>query len=125
MSAHLVIGAAAEVDGNVAYRSTREAEVNSAAIGGSVIQRTPLPANIQVRALQLLTLVLVMLILTAAGLLLASAWPELFGVDDDGRRKRLADLAGRVGGPGITVDRSRRPRADPRRRSPRPRPCLC
>ena len=73
----LVIGAAAEVEGNVAYRSTREAEVNSARIGGSVIRRTPLPANIQVRALQLLTLVLVILILTAAGLLMASFWPDL------------------------------------------------
>jgi len=74
----LVVGAAAEVDGDVGYRSAREAEVNSNAIGGSVIQRTPLPANIQVRALQLLTVLLVMFILTAAGLLLASAWPEQF-----------------------------------------------
>ena len=74
----LAIGPAAEVEGDVAYRSTKEAEVNSSAIGGSVIQRTPLPANIQVRALQLLTVVLVMFILTAAGLLAASAWPEQF-----------------------------------------------
>jgi hypothetical protein len=74
----LVVGPAAEVDGDVAYRSTQEAEVNSSAIGGSVIQRTPLPANIQVRALQLLTVLLVMFILTAAGLLAASAWPEQF-----------------------------------------------
>ena len=73
----LVIGAEAEIEENVAYRSTREAEVNSVRIGGSVIRRTPLPANIQVRALQLLTLVLVMLILTAAGLLMASFWPDL------------------------------------------------
>ena len=73
----LVIGSAATVDGNVAYRSTREAEVNSGRIGGSVIHRTPLPANVQLRALQLLTLVLVLLILTAAGLLMASAWPDL------------------------------------------------
>ena len=75
---NLVVGAAAVVDGDVGYRSAREAEVNSNAIGGSVIQRTPLPANIQVRALQLLTVLLVMFILTAAGLLLASAWPEQF-----------------------------------------------
>jgi cytoskeletal protein CcmA (bactofilin family) len=75
---NLVVGAAAEVDGDVAYRSTREAEVSSSAIGGSVIQRTPLPANIQVRALQLLTVLLVAFILTAAGLLFASAWPEQF-----------------------------------------------
>ena len=74
----LVVGPGAEVDGDVAYRSTREAEVNSSLIGGSVIQRTPLPANIQVRALQLLTVLLVMFILTAAGLLAASAWPEQF-----------------------------------------------
>ena len=74
----LVVGSAAEVDGDVAYRSTREAEVNSSAVGGSVIQRTPLPANIQVRALQLLTVLLVMFILTAAGLLAASAWPQQF-----------------------------------------------
>ena len=71
----LVIGPLAEVDGDVAYRSTREAEV-SGSIGGSVIQRTPLPPNIKIRALQLLTVLLVMLILTAAGLLSASAWPE-------------------------------------------------
>jgi cytoskeletal protein CcmA (bactofilin family) len=74
----LAVGPAAEVEGDVAYRSTKEAEVNSSAIGGSVIQRTPLPANIQVRALQLLTVVLVLFILTAAGLLSASAWPEQF-----------------------------------------------
>ena len=71
----LVVGPLAEVDGDVAYRSTREAEV-SGSIGGSVIQRTPLPPNIKIRALQLLTVLLVMLILTAAGLLSASAWPE-------------------------------------------------
>ena len=74
----LVIGPAAEVDGDVAYRSRREAEVNSAAVGGSVVQRTPLPANVAVRALQLLTIVLVMFILTATGLFLASGWPEQF-----------------------------------------------
>ena len=73
----LVIDSAAEVAGNVAYRSTREAEVDSSRIGGSVIHRTPLPANVKVRALQLLALVLVMLILTAAGLLMASVWPDL------------------------------------------------
>jgi cytoskeletal protein CcmA (bactofilin family) len=74
----LAVGPGAEVDGDIAYRSTKEAEVNSSAIGGSVIQRTPLPPNIQVRALQLLTVLLVMFILTAAGLLSASAWPEQF-----------------------------------------------
>ena len=73
-----VIGPGATVDEDVAYRSTREAEVDSGAIGGSVIQRTPLPANIAVRALQLLTIVLVMFILTAAGLFFASAWPQQF-----------------------------------------------
>lgn len=72
----LVVGPGAEVDGDVVYRSTREAEVSSSSIGGSIIQRTPLPPNIKVRALQLLTVLLVMLILTAAGLLSASAWPE-------------------------------------------------
>jgi cytoskeletal protein CcmA (bactofilin family) len=71
-----LIGPGAMVEGDVAYRSTREAEVSSTAIGGSVIQRTPLPPNIKVRALQLLTVLLVSLILTAAGLLAASAWPE-------------------------------------------------
>lgn len=74
----LTVGPAAEVDGYLAYRSTTEAEVNSSAIGGSVIQRTPLPPNIQVRALQLLTVLLVMFILTAVGLLSSSAWPEQF-----------------------------------------------
>lgn len=74
----LVIGATAAIEGDVAYRSTHEAEVNSSIIGGSVIQRTPLPANVRVRALQLLTVILVMFILTATGLLLATAWPEQF-----------------------------------------------
>ena len=74
----LVLGPAAEVEGDVAYRSNREADVNSAAIGGSVVQRRPLPANVAVRALQLLTVVLVMFILTAAGLFFAVAWPEQF-----------------------------------------------
>lgn len=72
----LVVGATAEIEGDVAYRSTREAEVNSSVIGGSVIQRTPLPPNIKVRALQLLTVILFMFFLTATGLFVALSWPE-------------------------------------------------
>ncbi|MGH8927679.1 MAG: hypothetical protein ACRDWH_04975 [Acidimicrobiia bacterium] len=75
--ANLVVGSTARVEGDIAYRSTRQAEINSELVGGSVIQRTPLPPNIRVRALLLLTLGLVVLVLTAAGLALAATWPAL------------------------------------------------
>lgn len=55
----LVIGDGAAVEGTVRYRSEREAEIGEASIGGSVIQETPLPANIRLRAVRLLTMTLV------------------------------------------------------------------
>lgn len=62
---------------DLAYRSSSEAEIDATDLGGSIIHRTPVPPNIRVRALQLLTLALAILILTSGGLVLASAWPDL------------------------------------------------
>jgi cytoskeletal protein CcmA (bactofilin family) len=74
----LNVGAGARVEGDLGYRSSSSAEINATDLGGSVIHRSPLPPNIRVRALQLLTFLLAILMLTAGGLLLAWAWPALF-----------------------------------------------
>lgn len=73
----LSVGPTARVEGALGYRSSSEAEIVAVDLGGTVIHRTPLPPNIRLRALRLLTLALVMLILTAGGLVLAWAWPDL------------------------------------------------
>jgi hypothetical protein len=72
----LVIDSAAEVEGGVSYRSRSEAEVAANATVGLVVRRTPLAPNVEVRALAILTLLLVLLFLTATGLLFASSWPR-------------------------------------------------
>lgn len=73
----LSVGPAAVVEGDLGYRSSREADIDATDLKGSVIHRTPLPPNVRVRALRLLTLTLGMLILSAGGLVLAWAWPNL------------------------------------------------
>lgn len=87
----LVVGRAARVEGSLVYRSSSEATVDAADLGGSIIHQTPLPPNIRVRALGLLTLALAILILTSAGLVLAAAWPDLLesAVTAAGRGPRI------------------------------------
>lgn len=96
----LVVGGAARVEENLAYRSSSEAEIDATDLGGSIIHRTPVPPNIRIRALQLLTLALAILILTSGGLVLASAWPDLLesAVTAAGRGARTW-----LGGVGIIV----------------------
>lgn len=55
----LVVGDGASIDGTLRYRSDREAQIGEASVGGSVIQETPLPANVRLRAVRLLTMALV------------------------------------------------------------------
>ena len=73
----LRVGETTRVEGDLAYRSRAEAEINAANPAAAVIRRTPLPANIRVRALVFLTLTLTILVLTAGGLALAVARPDL------------------------------------------------
>lgn len=65
--ASMVVGPSTDVAGQIGYRSRREAVIE-AADPGELIHRTPLPANIRVRALQFLTLSLLWLFLFAGGL---------------------------------------------------------
>jgi hypothetical protein len=65
------------VGGDLGYRSPQEAEgMGQATVEGTVAHKTPLPPNIRVRALALLTRFLVVIGLTAAALLVAWGWPE-------------------------------------------------
>ena len=72
----LVITGPLEVAGDFGYRSASEAEgLDEANVGGVVAHKTPLPPNIRIRALGLLTRFLVILGLTCAALLVAWGWP--------------------------------------------------
>jgi cytoskeletal protein CcmA (bactofilin family) len=65
------------VGGDLGYRSRREAEgLDQAEVGGAVVHKTPLPANIRVRALSLLTRILIVLGLLGASLLVVWGWPD-------------------------------------------------
>jgi cytoskeletal protein CcmA (bactofilin family) len=73
----LVVTGPLEVGGDLGYRSATEAMgLDQAEVGGVVAHKTPLPPNIRVRALGILTRVLVVLGLTAAALLVAWGWPR-------------------------------------------------
>ena len=84
---NLLIGPTAEVEGQIGYRSRREAVVE-AADPGELIHRLPLAPNIRVRALQVLTLSILWLFLLAGGLIAIRFWPE--------RLERAANAARRV-----------------------------
>ena len=72
----LIVTGPLEVAGDLGYRSPSEAEgMDQATVGGVVAHKTPLPPNIRVRALGLLTRFLVVLGLTSAALLVAWGWP--------------------------------------------------
>ncbi|HEY6627663.1 MAG TPA: hypothetical protein VI193_01610 [Acidimicrobiia bacterium] len=65
------------VGGDLDYRSGVEASgLDQATVGGAVVHKTPVPPNIRIRALTLLTRILVVLGLSAAALLVAWGWPE-------------------------------------------------
>jgi cytoskeletal protein CcmA (bactofilin family) len=78
-----------EVGGDLGYRSGREAEgLDQADVSGVIAQKTPLPPNIRVRALGILTRVLVVLGLTAAALLVGWGWPDRTRVAGNRARAR-------------------------------------
>jgi cytoskeletal protein CcmA (bactofilin family) len=65
------------VAGDLDYQSPAEASgLDQATVGGAVVHKTPVPPNIRIRALGLLTRFLVVLGLTAAALLVAWGWPD-------------------------------------------------
>ena len=73
----LIVTGPLDVTGDFGYRSPSEAEgLDQATVGGVVAHKTPLPPNIRIRALGLLTRFLVILGLTCAALLVAWGWPE-------------------------------------------------
>lgn len=73
----LVISGPLKVTGDLGYRSPSEAEgLDQASVGGVVVHKSPLPPNIRVRALGMLTRLLTVLGLTSAALLVGWAWPK-------------------------------------------------
>jgi cytoskeletal protein CcmA (bactofilin family) len=65
------------VDGDLAYRSAREAAgLEDADVAGAIVQKSPLAPNLRVRALSLLGRFMVVLFLTVAALTAAYGWPQ-------------------------------------------------
>jgi hypothetical protein len=65
------------VSGDFGYRSGEEAEgLDQVSVGGVIARKSPLPPNIRVRALSLLTRMLTILFLTTAAILVAWGWPN-------------------------------------------------
>lgn len=65
------------VDGDLAYRSAREADgLEDADVSGAIVQKSPLAPNLRVRALSLLGRFMVVLFLTVAALTAAYGWPR-------------------------------------------------
>ncbi len=68
---------ALQVRGDLTYRSADEAVgIDLAEVDGVVVQQTPVPPNIRVRALALAAKILVAIVLAAMALVISSAWPE-------------------------------------------------
>jgi len=66
-----------DVAGDLGYRSGTEADgLEQATVGGVVVHKSPVPANIRVRALGLLARFLAVLGLTTAAVLVAWGWPQ-------------------------------------------------
>ncbi len=81
----LVVTGPLDVTGDLGYRSQSEAEgLDQATVGGVVAHKTPLPANLRIRALGIVTRFLVVLGLTAAALLVGWGW--------SGRTDRAAQM---------------------------------
>lgn len=73
----LTITGPLSVEGDLDYRSANEASgLDQASVGGAVVHQTPVPPNIRIRALGLLTRLLVVIGLSAVALLLAWGWPR-------------------------------------------------
>jgi hypothetical protein len=65
------------VTGDLGYRSAANAEgLAQATVGGAIVDKTPLPPNLRVRALGLLGRFLVILILSVAAISAAYGWPR-------------------------------------------------
>lgn len=76
------------VGGDLGYRSDSEATgLDSADVGGVIVEKEPLPPNIRVRALGLFGRFLVVLFLAIAALATAWSWPER-------TRSAVQDMAG-------------------------------
>jgi hypothetical protein len=85
----LVVTGPLEVGGDLGYRSAMDAQgLDQADVGGVIAQKTPLPPNIRVRALGILTRVLVVLGLTSAALLVGWGWPDRTRIAGDRARER-------------------------------------
>ena len=65
----------ARIGGDIVYQSRWEGEIESADVGGNVIRRTALPANVRLRGLRVLTLTLAVLGLVAMALTITWLWP--------------------------------------------------
>lgn len=70
------VDSSARIGGDIVYQSRREAEIESADVGGNVIRRTALPANVRLRGLRVLTLTLAVLGLAAMALTITWLWPR-------------------------------------------------
>ncbi|HSJ35578.1 MAG TPA: hypothetical protein VLB85_11050 [Acidimicrobiia bacterium] len=82
----LTVEAGTSVGSDLGYRSHNPAEgVELAEVGGSVVQRLPLPPNIRVRALFILGKILIGLLAAVMGLVLMWALP-------DGSRRAMASV---------------------------------
>jgi cytoskeletal protein CcmA (bactofilin family) len=92
----LVITGPLEVAGDFGYRSAADAEgMDQASVEGVVAHKTPLPPNIRIRALGLLTRFLVILGLTCAALLVAWGWPGRTAFAGDRARASVWKALGR------------------------------
>jgi cytoskeletal protein CcmA (bactofilin family) len=73
----LTITGPLSVEGDLDYRSAAEASgLDQATVGGAVVHQTPVPPNIRIRALGLLTRLLVVIGLTTVAVVLAWGWPK-------------------------------------------------
>jgi hypothetical protein len=65
------------ISGDLGYRSDVEARgVDQVTVGGTIVNKTPLPPNLRVRALGLLGRFLVVVVLSVAALSVAYGWPR-------------------------------------------------
>ena len=73
----LTVGDDLAVEGDLSYRSSREATgIGNADVGGAVVHQTPLPPNLRVRALRVLGQLMVILFFAVAALAAAYGWPR-------------------------------------------------
>ena len=65
------------VSGDLGYRSESTAEgIDRAEVGGTVVERSPLPPNLRIRALGLMGRLLTVLVLSVTALSVAYGWPR-------------------------------------------------